>query len=79
MDESNVDWSKGAIRSIERLRLTKPDVMHGINHPFGRADDPYIESAFILCATLENEMSVEIHCVSTHLEDRYCVLRVKKA
>lgn len=76
MEEEHVSWSSGGVRSMDRCEVTKQQVMHGINNHFGKTFDPYIDDAFVLTAMVDDGAPIEIHCVSTKLEEQYHVLRV---
>lgn len=77
MDETNVD-SSAAKESMERCDVSPSKLMHGINNDSGRRDDPYIDGAFILSAVVDDGLPIEIHCLTTLLEEKYCVLKVSR-
>ena len=77
MDDCDVDYST-AQKSMERCEVSPSKLMHGINHHSGRIDDPSIDGAFILSAVVDEGWPIEIHCITTLLEEKYCVLKVSR-
>lgn len=77
MDECNVDYS-AAKESMDRFDVSSSKLMHGINNHSGRTDDPYVDGAFILSAVVDDGLPIELHCITTLLEEKYLVLKVSR-
>ena len=75
MDGTRVDMS-AAEASMNRAVVTREQVLQGIARPFGRIDDPFVDGAFVLSAQVDDGLPIEIHCISTMLEEMLCVLNV---
>lgn len=75
MDEKDVDYS-AARASMDRGEVSVELLLHGINNPSGRIDDPCVDGAFILSAVVDEGLPIDIHCLAPLLEERYCVMNV---
>ena len=77
MELENADYSV-AEESMERATVSPERLLHGINNYSGRIDDPDIEGAFVLSAVVDDGAPIEIHALTTLLEEKYCVLNVSR-